>query len=402
MRFRSAHMLAASLMLLAICSSPLLAQDTQPAQPANLQLPAGITGEWVLDGEAMLKNDARFAALDEAQKKAQVQMMTTMFGKLIITNEKTSMTMMGQEKVAAVEVKSVSADGKSAVFVTTEDGGKATELTATIIETGIMVTDGKMPMWFKRPVAEAPKPASELMIGQWALDIDGSIAATKKLHPEITAEQEAELRKELAGDGTGPVMTIGKDTISMSGIGEDGKKATHKVVSTDGNKVKLLITEEGAEGKENVFELTDKDTLVTGFSDNAMAFVFKRKKVNTVPSGKPGDIIGVWDIDVEATIKGDPDNAQMTEEELKMAMAMAGAMMAAMKIEFTEDTMFIVMGGQRIPGGTWKLVEQNGVKLTVEVTDLEGTTSTNTWMHTGDRLMATINGDPMHLVRSKK
>ena len=381
-----------SLLLLTVCATPLFAQDAP-------KLPDGMLGEWAIDVDTMLANDPRFAQMPEEQRKQQANMMRAMLGSGRITISQTAfnMNIMGRPQNAKLEVKKV--DGNVAVFVATpDDGQEAKELTATLNADGTMqVTDGDQPMWFKRAEPETGPAPAEALIGDWELDIKATIAEFKKAHPELTEADLKQAADEISAEAPSKV-SFAKGTMTVT-KGDAEEAGTWEVTASTGSQVELKLTAAGGDAEPALLTLKGKDAFLFHAPGDDPSLFYRRVKKETAPSGKPGDIIGMWDVDVEATIKADPENANMTDEELEMTMAIAGPMLSSMKFEFTADTMFMVMAGQRIPIGSWKITEQQGTSLTVDVTDLEGTTTSSKWLHVGNRLMITVNDSPMHLKR---
>jgi hypothetical protein len=106
---------------------------------------------------------------------------------------------------------------------------------------------------------KASKSNHDKLQGTWKFNIDKMISGDPKMAEMVKAKPEMkEQLGKMMGDAS---ITIGKDNVTMKGMGKEDK-STYTVVSQEGNKIVIEAIEEGKEKKEKLsFEFTDDDNM---------------------------------------------------------------------------------------------------------------------------------------------
>lgn len=114
-------------------------------------------------------------------------------------------------------------------------------------------------------------------------------------------------------------------------------------------------------------------------------------------SSKPEDkIVGVWTMDLQATMAEDPKMKDMPEAEKETAMKAAEAFLKDMSFEFTKDGKAIAKLGDKEETGTYTIKKAEGDTLTIEMTSGEGEKVRN------QEMMVTVKGDQLHMAQGEQ
>ncbi len=115
------------------------------------------------------------------------------------------------------------------------------------------------------------------------------------------------------------------------------------------------------------------------------------------------NMVGVWRIDVDETMKGDADFQKAPPEQRKAMEAMAKAILGSASFEFTKDNKVNIKMGPKTESGSWKLIKEEGGKLTVETITKKGDKEdkdTITFAINGDKMSGTgRDGKAIHFLR---
>lgn len=112
---------------------------------------------------------------------------------------------------------------------------------------------------------------------------------------------------------------------------------------------------------------------------------------------KPEDkLVGVWTIDVEATMKEDPKTKDLKEEDLKKQVEMAKKFMGEMSFEFTKDGKMIASFGKEKKEGSYTVKGTEGNTVTLETKTMKGD------KEKVEELKVTIDGDKLKITDKKQ
>ncbi len=133
-----------------------------------------------------------------------------------------------------------------------------------------------------------------------------------------------------------------------------------------------------------------KPAAATG--DKAKAATAAKKPEAKKPAAKKdatAAMVGVWRIDVDETMKGDADFQKAPPEQRKAMEGMAKAILGTASFEFTKDNKVNIKMGPKTESGSWKLVKEEGGKLTIETITKKGDKEDK------DTITVSVNGDKM-------
>lgn len=114
-------------------------------------------------------------------------------------------------------------------------------------------------------------------------------------------------------------------------------------------------------------------------------------------AGKTEDkIVGVWGIDLEASMAEDPKFKEMPEDQKKQAMEAAKAFMGSMSFEFTKDGKAVAKMGEKEEKGTYTVKKVEGDTVTIEMKQGEGDKAK------AEEMTVTVSGDKLIMAQGKQ
>ncbi|MGE0434433.1 MAG: hypothetical protein AB7S36_19405, partial [Planctomycetota bacterium] len=391
-------------------------------------------GEWEIDIDAFRKYV--LPGMPEEQRgmvEQQLQMLKGVL-QLSVTSDKLKIAFNGQGQEASYKVLGVT-DGVLDIE-TTDANGTVENAHIEFVGASMKLTQDSRPdqqMYFCKKGAAAPEltqpaphdpgaqPANpgpgvdggelaKAIVGEWTINIERSVRENPANKGLAEAELKAQIEQGKLMAGAVTIEITDKEMVIE--MGQMRIESPYKVLAVENDSLTLEVDAQGQVRQQKV-RIVDKHTLQMEFQGQLLMVERKGAPRGDVapevtgpytgprPEGLHGLMCGEWKVDLEKTLRADPNYKDMSDADLKSAMEFV-EMTGEMKLNVSPDKFELVVSGAPSSYG-YKLLSADPASSSVKlsITGASGTSSEAIWKVTGTEMSGALDSKPFFFKRDK-